>query len=74
LLFLKRKLKNFALQGRKMQAQVYVRVYALPVILALGSIFNLLSFLISRKIRTTAGFYVSILGISDLSIYIKFYF
>jgi hypothetical protein len=51
-----------------MSAQVYVRVYALPLILALGSSFNLLSFLISRKIRSITAFYVSILGISDLSI------
>ena len=47
------------------QAVYFLRVYTLPVIIIIGTILNLLSFFVMRRIKSSTSFYFSILGLSD---------
>jgi hypothetical protein len=47
------------------QAVNFLRVYLLPAIILAGSILNLLSFFVMRRMKSSTSFYFSILGLSD---------
>ena len=50
------------------EASYIIRVYVFPVIIFVGSCLNLLSFFVMKRIGSTTGFFMSILGLVDTSI------
>jgi hypothetical protein len=51
-----------------------LRIYILPLIIVVGSILNLLSFFVMKRIRSTTSYYMSILGLTDTGTLFNFFF
>ena len=45
-----------------------LRAYALPVIIMIGSILNMLSLFVMKRLKSTTSFYMSILALADTGI------
>jgi hypothetical protein len=56
-----------------MNSIVYcIRIFGLPIVIALGTILNTLLFFIMKRIKSEISFYMSILALADTGIVYKF--